>query len=111
MSKEFNASNSVINLGDAGGSIINSVNINHNISQPDLISILQDLKRILADTSIQKIDKEELGIQITILDTQTKSSKPNSSIIQECMRTVRSILESMTGNAAYAVLAQVSKFI
>lgn len=112
MSKKVSTNNSVVNFGKVGGSINNRVNINQDLAQTDLISILQKLKCILKDTSLQHLDKKELEIQITMLDAQTQSSKPNSNVIQECMRTVRSILESVTGNVVYAgLVSKINMFL
>lgn len=69
-----------------------------------LVTLLAQLKSTLPEMPLDTDAKAELMAEVQTVETQLASPKPKSRILQESLQTIRSILEGIVGNAAYAGL-------
>jgi hypothetical protein len=74
-----------------------SLNITET-NQADLKKFVEELKSSLDSLQLAQEQKQELNEHIAILESQSKSTKPNSVIIKESGRTVRNLIEGAMGS-------------
>lgn len=109
----------VINIGTMHNSTLqqattnSTINFHFNrakISQlEDLITSLKSIQDRL-DLSVEL--HKELISEINTLESQSKSPKPKNIIIQESLKTVRSLLENVAGNALTpAIIGQITQLL
>lgn len=67
-------------------------------NQADLKKFVDELKAIADSLSLDQEQKQELNEHIAILESQSKSTKPNSVIIKESGRTIRNLIEGAMGS-------------
>jgi hypothetical protein len=80
-----------------------------DFSQDDLEEVtnfVNSLKGQLSEFGLVPEKEVEAQAEIASVEAQLKSPRPKSSIIKECLLSLRSILEGMAGNAAAALLLQ-----
>ena len=81
----------------------------------DLEQILAFIEQINAKKNDLELDKEsasELQSEISTITTQSSSPKPKRKIINESLKSIRSILEGAAGSiAANGLLAQIAKLL
>jgi len=109
----------IVNIGSMTNSTLQQATHNSSITVTidqgklnDLSNILASLKSIqnTLDTSIDL--HKELISEIETIASQEKSPKPKSVIITESLKTIKSILEKITVNAATpAVIDQITHFL
>lgn len=81
-----------------------SIDLSSKSSVDDLANLMKQLKQQAPDMPLPIESKAELQAEIATVESQLSSPNPKPTIIQESMKTIRSILEGMAGNAAYAGL-------
>lgn len=99
-----NVNRSVVSIGTAGA-------ISNNVVQPpaggpptDLPDLLSRLHGVLPQMPLEPAVRDEIQAEIHTAQAQLGSPRPKQTIIQESLRTIRSLLEGVAGNAAYAGL-------
>lgn len=87
-------------LQDSAGAT-QSLNVTNNSANlKELVAELEKLKREINNFGLQLIQKQELEKHISILNVQSRSTKPNDILIQESKRTIRNIIEGAIGSTA-----------
>jgi hypothetical protein len=78
----------------------------------EINEILIELNRIHETLSISIDLHKELVGEIKTLEIQVQSPQPKNIIITESLKTIRTILESVTGNALTPIIVeQISKLL
>ena len=78
----------------------------------DLKNLVEELKKAVDSFQLSQEQFSELKEAIAMLEIQANSAKPNNLIIKESGRTVRNILEGMTGSiAASGLIYQLGLFV
>jgi hypothetical protein len=109
----------VINIGTMNNSSLQQGTSNSSISfvfneqtSIDLDKIISSLNQIKDSLQISNELKSELISELQTIEIQSKSAKPKNVIINESLKTIRTILESVTGNALTPlIIDQISKII
>ncbi|HET8572277.1 MAG TPA: hypothetical protein VFL76_00270 [Edaphocola sp.] len=101
----------VINIGTMTNSTLQQATsrstINFQLNETkaaDLDAILKSLNDIKDGLNVSNELRRELLSEIQTLEIQRKSPKPKGSIIGEALKSVRTILESVVGNAMTPVI-------
>lgn len=68
--------------------------------------LIADLRSHLPELKLSPNIQEEVDADITTLESQTKSPRPKSTIIKECLLSIKTILEGIAGNVIAAMLLQ-----
>lgn len=76
---------------------VQTMSINE-IDVSKVLSVLDEIKMVVADLTLSAETKEELSAEITTVETQAKSPKPKTKIIRESLHSIRNILEGTTGS-------------
>lgn len=85
----------------------NNVQNNANISE-----FIQELKNKLSELNLEKDIHQELSSDISTIESQLSSPKPKNIIVSESLKSVRNILEGITGSMLSAgLLAQLANLI
>jgi hypothetical protein len=92
-----NMTNSAIQQGASHST--QTINFNADKSE-DLKKIIFEIENIKEQITLDRLVFDELVSEIDTLKSQIKSPKPKSIIVTESLRTIRSILEGVAGNAA-----------
>ncbi|CAA7602207.1 Hypothetical protein DEACI_2880 [Acididesulfobacillus acetoxydans] len=108
----------IINVQNMVGSQIQQGNDNSTqtgtFSLPDpavLASFIDELKSKIPELNLDAEKLQELNSEIITVEAQSKSSKPKYTIIKECLKSIRNILEGTAGSiAASALLAKLALF-
>lgn len=79
---------------------------NYNIDIDKLRYFVQIIKESIGNLDTSEQNKSELGADIDTIQTQILSPKPKTSIIHECLRSIRNILEGIAGNVLAARLLE-----
>lgn len=103
----------VINIGTMANSTLQQATshsiINFQLNETKttaLDTILKSLNDIKDSLNISKELRGELLSEIQTLEIQRQSPKPKGSIIGEALKSVRTILESVTGNAMTPIIVE-----
>nr|WP_152513146.1 hypothetical protein [Pseudomonas sp. P818] len=87
-----------------------SLTVNMDLNQ--LAGFIEKLKKQLEGLQLNSTEKEELRAEIATIEHQIASPKPKSVIVRESLKTVRSLLEGITGSViASGLLAQLAAFL
>jgi hypothetical protein len=105
-------SKSVVSIGTSGSitnTVIESTGGAHAGSLPDLLA---ELSALLPRMPLAPDVRDEIQAEIGTAQAQLGSPRPRQPIIQECLRTIRALLEDVAGNAAYAgIIGMLEKMI
>ncbi|PZX62973.1 hypothetical protein [Hydrotalea sandarakina] len=109
----------IINIGTMTNSTLqqgttnSTINFNYNTQTAvDIEKIVSQLNDIKDSLNLSNELQSELLSEIQTIEIQKKSSKPKSIIITESLKSIRTILESVAGNAMTPVIIdQISKLI
>lgn len=85
-----------------------------NITQPevDILAFIEEVKASIHDLGLNKDDTAELEAEVLTIEHQLASPKPKSIIINESLKSARSIIEGITGSVlATGLLAQLATFL
>lgn len=85
-----------------------------HITQPeiDLSAFVAELKASIHDLGLNKDDAAELEAEVLTIEHQLGSPKPKSIIINESLKSARSIIEGITGSVlATGLLAQLTALV
>lgn len=78
----------------------------------ELRKIIQSLKESIDQLGLQPHQKSELQSEITTIEVQMSSSKPKPTIITECLKSVRNILEGAAGSVlAAGLLSKIAQLL
>jgi hypothetical protein len=104
-----NMNNSAIQQGTS----FSTQTINFTIDKTEnLKKIIDEIENIKEQITLDRLVFEELVSEIDTLKSQIKSPKPKSIIVTESLKTIRSILEGVAGNAASPlIIDMISNFI
>jgi septation ring formation regulator EzrA len=95
------------------GTSFSTQTINFTIDKTEnLKKIIDEIKNIKEQITLDRLVFEELVSEIDTLKSQIKSPKPKSIIVTESLKTIRSILEGVAGNAASPlIIDMITNFI
>jgi hypothetical protein len=91
-----NMNNSAIQQGTSYST--QTINFNVNKTE-DLKKIINEIENIKEQITLDRLVFDELVSEIDTLKSQIKSPKPKNIIVTESLKTIRSILEGVAGNA------------
>ena len=74
-------------------------------SSAKLVEIICKIRRAKPDWALSEEDSEQLDVSVETLEAQTKSSRPNSIIVNESLKSARSVIEGIVGSVAATQLA------
>jgi hypothetical protein len=78
----------------------------------ELKNFIEELKKAMDSLQLAQEQSQELNEAIAMLEIQVNSAKPNNVIIRESGRTVRNVLEGMTGSIiASGLIYQLGLFL
>jgi len=66
--------------------------------QQDLCSILNEIKQSIDDLGLDMQQQSDIRAEIGTIEAQLTSSKPKYSVITECLKSLRNILEGTVGS-------------
>lgn len=109
----------IINIGTMNNSSLQQGTTNSNTSfvyneqtSVDLNEIINSLNQIKDSLQLSNDLQNELISELQTIEIQRKSAKPKNIIINESLKTIRTILESVGGNALTPlIIDQISKII
>lgn len=89
-----------------------SQNLHVGADLSKIVALISEIKDSMGQFGLNSDFENELKTEISTIEIQSKSPKPKSSIISESLKSIRSILESATGNiAAASFLAQIANLL
>ncbi|MCE5175799.1 MAG: hypothetical protein ABFC90_07150 [Bacteroidales bacterium] len=98
-----NMNNSVIQQGTS----LSTQTINFNVDKSeDLKKLINEIENIKEQITLDRMVFDELVSEMDTLKSQIKSPKPKSIIITESLKTIRSILEGVAGNAVSPLIIE-----
>lgn len=101
---------SVVSIGTAGA-IANTV-IQPASGADTLSDLLAQLEGLLQGMPLDPAARDEVQAEVRTVQAQLGSPRPKRPIVQESLRTIRTLLEGVAGNAAYAhLLAILDKLV
>lgn len=105
-------SKSVVSIGTSGAitnNVIETTGGAHAGSLPDLLA---ELAALLPGMPLAPDARDEIQAEIQTARAQLGSPRPRQPVIQECLRTIRALLEEVAGSAAYAgIVGMLEKLI
>lgn len=91
---------------------VQTFNQNSDMDFKKLELFLEQMKKDIEKLNLEEDTYKEAMAEINTVATQVSSPKPKNSIIQECLKTLRNILEGTAGSiVATGLLNQLSQFI
>jgi hypothetical protein len=103
------------NIRTGDNSINIGLGINNTItitSFDELKSFIDDLKENINEFNLNDESKQKANSDINTILTQLSSSTPKNTKIQQCLKTLRNVLEGTTGSIiATGILNQLSHFV
>jgi len=78
----------------------------NNNDTETILKIITDLKSQLPEFKLDVQTQAEVESDITTIETQIKSPHPKSTVIKECLMSLRTVLEGIAGNVTAALLMQ-----
>ena len=89
-----------------------SQNLNVGVDLEQIFAFIEQINAKKGDLGLDDESASELQAEISTITTQSSSPKPKLGIITEALKSIRSILERVTGNViAEGFLAQIQNFI
>lgn len=83
-----------------------------NIKESEVLRVLKLIKENLDSIEFNETDGAVVGSEIQTIDAQLKSPKPNKNIIGQSLKTIRNLMEGMSGSLiASGVLYQIDQLI
>jgi hypothetical protein len=82
-----------------------SVGIDFKSKDPDLRSLLRDIKTSVDQIKLSVAAKAQLDSDLSTVETQRFSPSPKPSVVIECLTSAKSILESAVGSLIASGLA------
>lgn len=74
-------------------------------------NLINQIKQVMLSEKLPEADRVQIKVDIGTVELQINSPKPNSSIIQSCMHSVRSILENAAGTLiASGIISGINRF-
>ncbi|MDD4754137.1 MAG: hypothetical protein PHT78_13010 [Desulfitobacteriaceae bacterium] len=98
-----NMNNSAIQQGTSYST--QSINFDTDKTE-DLKKIINEIENIKEQITLDRLVSDELASEIDTLKSQIKSPKPKNIIVKESLKTIRSILEGVAGNAATPLIIE-----
>jgi hypothetical protein len=121
MSEERDLSRSVSISGVTGSNVVIGQArdvINNQMTSPgassvdSLAALLEELRKVAPTLPVTQDLREEFLAETSTIEAQLRSPKPKQAIIEESLRTIRAVLESVAGSAVFTALASsVGRFI
>ena len=87
------------------------INISNNVDFKAISDFIERLKATLPKISLDENSLLELNAEIRTIETQLESPKPKSTILNECLHSLRKILESGAGAALGHILVEIGKLV
>ena len=72
----------------------------HGLAGEALLDLIRELKACEQEEKLSDDGREQLKTCISILEVQSRAKKPNYVIVDEVIKTVRSVLEGVAGSVA-----------
>jgi hypothetical protein len=86
--------------------------INYKAMESDVLRVLAGIERSIDDMGLSPADKGELVADVGTVKAQLNSPNPKTSVITECFRSMRHILEHAGGAAmAHGLIAEVVRLL
>lgn len=111
-------SSNVVHVENMYGSSIqqgtqgSNVTINFKANESDLRSVLAKIKNSVDGIELSPAAKGQLTVDIGTVEVQLSSPNPRSSIITECLQSMKTILENAAGSLlASGFVVEVNKFL
>jgi AbiTii len=77
-----------------------------------LRSLMTELSKVIGQLGLQSKEQKQLAAELESMKAQLESPKPNNSVIRECLKSIRNILEGCAGSViASAFLQRVVLFL
>jgi hypothetical protein len=77
-----------------------------------ILKFVGELKSQLSEIELDTEAQAEVESDIATIESQSKSPRPKSTIIKECLLSIKSVLEGVAGNVIAALLVQqIGKFL
>jgi hypothetical protein len=97
------------NLQQGDGS---TATINYKAMEGDVLRVLAGIERSIDDLGLSLADKGELVADVGTVKAQLNSPNPKTSVITECFRSIRHVLEHAGGAAmAHGLIAEVVRLL
>lgn len=78
----------------------------------ELKTLVDQIKNSLDQLTLSPGDRQDVEADISTIEAQLAASKPKTTIISECLSTIRSVLEGVAGSAiATGLIAGIAKFL
>ncbi len=78
----------------------------------ELKTLVDQIKNSLDQLTLSPGDRHDVEADISTIEAQLAASKPKTTIISECLSTIRSVLEGVAGSAiATGLIAGIAKFL
>lgn len=71
-----------------------------------ILKFVSDLRSQLSELKLNEEIRAEVTSDITTIESQAKSPRPKSTIIKECLSSIKTILEGIAGNVIATLLIQ-----
>lgn len=94
--------NAAFNVNSPGASIAQDAN---NYQAPDFQALLTKLKEFSESEDLSAEHREQIKVDIETIEIQIGSQRPKNSIILECLRSAKVILENAAGTVVASALA------
>jgi hypothetical protein len=89
-----------------------TVRINFSSDDSDLRRIVDEIKNSMDNLQLSSAARGQLTADVGTVEAQMRSPHPKTSIITECLHSMRSIFEGMAGHAlAMGLVAEITKLI
>src|ERR1700674_1307550 len=104
----INMHGSNLNYHSPGASITQTA----DFKSADFRAFITDLKQSLAAQSLSSQDREQVNIDIGTIEVHMNSSRPNPTIISECLNSLKTILENAAGGIlASGIFLQLPRYL
>lgn len=104
----------ITNIGSMHNSNLQQGNIQssqtaeiHHVSTEDFVKLIQELSQEIAQLKLSEEDKNDLELQISTLENQSKSSRKNPTVIQGTIETISNIVQGAAGSGLWQILNQI----
>jgi hypothetical protein len=86
--------------------------VNNSSNSEELQKLISEFKKNINSLNLTTEDISEAKANIETIEAQTKSSKPKSVIINESLKSLRTVLETVAGNAlSEGLIAQIQSLL
>ena len=97
----FNVYDSNVNFESPGATITANVG---DFRKEELTNIIVGLRQLLAEAKLDQPERDEVNINIGTIELQLNSARPNTSILKESLKSVRTIVENAAGSLLASAL-------